>query len=246
MNLATPAPEVEEARAAPAKSESIRRNEYVVRDAENTDEAMADKAMYVEPAVVIKDPKQFAPMKYLNQRHRDESLDVPISKLRSQGILFEGPAAVTSGMITTNYRKFQIFLSKCLPYGKYLYDERDFVSYGELLRYVVVKDETLLVYTEESASNPIYTIPIDSSLHAVKERHDKPHPRSLTISPMTNSNMQAADLQTVLLLDARNRLVQQCTFHCATTTSKNHSHNIADDFIRAIQHVNKIVKKSEM
>lgn len=170
--------------------------------------------------------------------YRDESLDVPIRKLRSQGILFEGPAAVTSGMITTNYRKFQIFLSKCLPYGKYLYDERDFVSYGELLRYIVVKDDSLLVYTEESASNPVYTIPIDS-LHPVKERRDKPHPRSLTISPMTNSNMQAVDLQTVLLLDARNRLVQQLTFHC-----KNHP-DMADDFVRAIQHLKKTAKKSD-
>lgn len=166
---------------------------------------------------------------------RDGSFDIPLSKLRSQGILFEGPAAVTQGMITTTYRKFQIFLSKCLPYGKYLYDERDFVSYGELLRYIAVKDQTLFVYTEESAANPIYTIPIES-LHPVKENSNKPHPRSLTISPMTNSNMQAQDLQTVLLLDARDRLVLQCTFHC-----KNNPHT-ADDFIHSTQkNVNKSV-----
>lgn len=70
MNLASPAPEVEAATAAPAKSESIRPNEYIVSDAENTDEAVADEAIRVEPAVVISDPKQFAPSKYLNQPHR--------------------------------------------------------------------------------------------------------------------------------------------------------------------------------
>lgn len=162
--------------------------------------------------------------------HRDASSknSLSLSALRSQRLLFEGPAAISRGMQTTTYRKFQIVLSKCIPYGKYLYDEKDYVSYGELLRYIAVIDGTLLVYTEETATHPLYSVPIDS-LNAVKERREKSHPKSVIVSPMANTNMQPIDLQTVLLVDARNDLILQCTFDC------KRNFEIVDRFVRAIR-----------
>jgi len=100
------------------------------------------------------------------------------------------------------------FLSRCLPC---LYDERDFKSFGESRRYILIKGTNIFVYTDESAASPIYAIPTES-ITPVKEDPRKPHPNSYTISPGVDKNFSVDSMSTVLLMDRTDKLVYQITF----------------------------------
>lgn len=237
MNLAEPARRVSPATCELAETVKALEHddEYKVEPAvleADLDGYKVEPAAQVDAAVTVDDAKKFAPMKQLNEPHRDESLDIPIEKLRLGGVKFEGPVAITKGLVVTFTRRT---LGKIIPA---LYDDRDYVAYGEIERYVVVKDNTCLVYTGPTDSSPLYSIPIES-LKAVREDPLNPHKRSLTVRPAPNSGLQGEGLETILLLDDNEKLAFQFTFDLSRGKS------LADDFMAAVVESNMAAKMTE-
>ena len=165
-------------------------------------------------------------------RKRDGTNDIPIQKLNegSTGIGFEGTAGVCKGMTVTGARKCTLFLSRFLPS---IYDQRDFVSFGEITRYVAVKDDVLFVYGEKNDPTYIYSVPL-GTLRAVKEDPSNPHKRSVSVSPGygTGVSRQDKNIENVILMDAEGELVYQVSLNC-----KNDK-EIADRFIAAVTNIN--------
>lgn len=249
MNLAEPARRVSPASAemAGAAKAVEHDDEYKVETAENLDELNDNfNSMAVEPAkasapaVMVDDPRKFAPTTLLEEPHRDGTADISVDKLKdgTSGIKFEGSAGVTKGMIINAVRKCTLVLSKVLPA---IYDQRDFVSLGEIMRYIVVKDDVLFVYAEKTDPSYLYTVPL-GSLKCVKEDPKKPHKRSVTVSPGYGSGIdrQDANLETALLLDAKDKLVLQIVFNRNGDTT-----DITNRFIAAVENINIAEKKRE-
>ena len=115
-------------------------------------------------------------------------------------------------------------LAKLLPC---VFGERDFVSYGEVLRYVVVKGDNCFIFTEESDPSPLYAIPLHDKL-AILEDPNQPEGTSLTISP-TFKNIAKEDLDTVLLkYRGSAKIAYQFTFN------KRDGSNLADGFLGVV------------
>ena len=91
------------------------------------------------------------------------------------------------------------FLRRCLPL---LYDERDFVSMGEVLRFVFVKANVIFIYGQETDPSPLYAIPLES-VTALQEDPKNPDKDSFTISPRVNTNETGHNLVTILLKDKK-------------------------------------------
>ena len=87
------------------------------------------------------------------------------------------------------------FLRRLLPF---FFDERDFVSFSEVKRYVFVKQDFILVYGQETDPSPLYSIPLDK-FRVVEENPKKLDPDSVTISPRVVSNEARKNLVTILL-----------------------------------------------
>ena len=115
-------------------------------------------------------------------------------------------------------------LAKLLPC---VFGERDFVSYGEVLRYVVVKGDSCFIFTEESDPSPLYAIPLHDKM-AILEDPNQPEGTSLTISP-TFKNISKEDLDTVLLkYRGSGKIAYQFTFN------KRDGSNLADGFLGVV------------
>lgn len=243
MNLAESAGRVSPAIAQMAEAAKDVEDEYNVAPAENLSELDAEGAVEAatktEAAVMVDDPRKFAPTKQLNEKHRDGSKEISVKKLQEggSGVSFEGEAGVSTGMKITGVRKCTLFLSKFLPS---IYDQRDFVSYGEIVRYVAVKDHVLFVYAEKTSPNYLYTVPL-GTLKAMKEDPNKPHKRSVTVSPGFGSglNRQDGSIETVVLVDALGKLAYQISFDVKVNK------NIADNFVAAVRNINVAEKSME-
>lgn len=142
-----------------------------------------------------------------------------------------------TGMTVTGVRKCTLFLSRFLPA---IYDQRDFVTYGEISRYVAVKDDVLFVYAVRNDPTYLYTVPL-GTLQAVKEDPKKPHKRSVTISPGYGSGISRQDenIENVILVDAKGNLVYQLAFNCKDDKE------FANRFISAVTTINIGEKQSE-
>jgi len=234
MNLAEPAKPSSPAMAevAPSVTPLERDKEYQVEPAMSTtlDKNAVSAAPKVDIATEYDDARKLAPTKQLDEPFvkKDKMLS-PADLMKTGGVDFAGPAAISRGVTQSCARK-------CLPF---LFDPRDFISYGEALRYVVVKDGSIFVYTEETDIYPLYNIPL-GSLRPVKENPKKPHKASVTISPMTNTNLQKQEFETVVLVDARNTLAHQFTFDVGRKKDS------ADEFLLAVENVNSDVKQEKM
>lgn len=220
MNLAEPAIPVAPATAdaAPVISEGF------AEPAEEAQETNATAAPIVEPAELYSDARKFAPVDQLDESYTKNIVTITPKELKI-GATFAGTAAISRGVQMTCARK-------CLPF---LFDPRDFVSYGEAARYVIVKDNNCFVFTEETSTNPLYNIPL-GSLQPMKEDPKKPHKSSITISPSVNTNLPGANCETILLLDAMGELAYQFTF----LISKDK--DLATRFILAVQNINAYAK----
>lgn len=235
MDLAEPAGRVSPATVQQSKYDDD--EEYKVEAAENMDELSGHdtKTGTVEPAVTVDDAKQFAPLKQLNEPHFDSSKGVSLEKLRESGLEFENEAGVCKGLQMHGMRKVTLALSKVAPS---IWDARDFVSYGEISRYIAVKDDVLFVYISEKEPTFLFTVPLES-LKAVRENPKKPHKRSVTVSPGYGDGVDRQDdnVVNVLLLDARDKLVYQLAFNTAN------DEELVDRFLAVMQHANSISKK---
>jgi len=201
QELAQPAPIVDEATAqAPQESENI-----VVRPAEISASPETKSPSIVAPATT--DYNKFAP-KIAHQ----EASTLSVSALKQQGTDFESEAAVIKGCVKKD------FLKRILPY---FYDERDFVSYGEVLRYVFIKGNCIFVYGQKSDPKPLFVIQLEK-IRAQIEDSKQPHKNSYTISPQAGNNMTSSNLVTVLLMDGYSKSgkqLYQITFDISTDKS---------------------------
>lgn len=100
-------------------------------------------------------------------------------------------AAVIKGGVQRN------FLRRALPV---FFDERDFVSMGEVMRFILVKGNCLFVFGQETDPSPLYAVQLET-LRVLQEDPRKPDKESFTISPRIDSNEARKELVTILLKD---------------------------------------------
>jgi hypothetical protein len=113
-----------------------------------------------------------------------------VSSLRGQtGATFESYAAILRGAPEKN------ILKVCLPC---IYDERDFVAFGEVKKYCVIKGSTCFIFLEDTDLAPLYAIPIDE-VYAVQEDPNHPDPASITVSPVPGTNKPRKTVVTIML-----------------------------------------------
>jgi hypothetical protein len=114
------------------------------------------------------------------------------------------------------------------------FDERDFVSYGEVLRYIFVKGNCILVYIDEYAPFPLYAIQI-ATVRAAQEDPKNPYQNSYTVSPRANTLEARENLLTIILKDKNtNKIAYQVTFD--TTDDKSVGKRFLDLFNRNAKH----------
>jgi hypothetical protein len=108
-------------------------------------------------------------------------------------------AAIIKGPVQRN------FLRRYFPL---IFDERDFVSFGEVTRYLFVKGNCIFVYGQDTDASPLYAIQLET-VRAVQEDPKNPHKDSYTISPRAHTNRVGLgvgeareNLVTILLLNA--------------------------------------------
>ena len=182
MNLASPAPRVEPATADEAKYEEP----AVAQMAEPCEPATAAPAPIVEPAGLSSD----VVLALKAARNGEPSSTLTIEMLRGeQGTDLESYAAIFRGAPEKN------ILRVLLPC---IYDERDFISYNEVKKYMIIKAATCFVYVEKTDPSPLYAIPLENYT-AVMEDPDKPDKGSATISPVPGTNKPRGGMVTVLL-----------------------------------------------
>lgn len=198
--LATEAPTVGEALAQPpAESEHV-----VVKPAEISVCPEPKAASNVAPATT--DYNKFASEKI---PHRIAS-NLSVSVLKQKGVDFEGEAAVIKGRVTKNA------LRRWLPM---IYDERDFISFGESKRYVFIKSDCIFVYGQKIDPKPLYVIQLETIRGEVEDPNN-PHKNSYTVSPQAGNNRTGSNLVTVLLMDrVSGKQSYQITFDSRTDKS---------------------------
>jgi len=193
-NLAVPAPEVE-----PAVAESIKSVEpAVAARASQTEPPGVKSPDPVEPAVAGSEFSQKSYNEALAGNNNVQQLENPLSvkALRGEsGSDFEGYAAVLRGAPEKNC------LKKYLPC---IYDERDYVTYGEVKKYVLVKGSSCFVYAEQTDPSPLYAIPLqddddENELIPIQEDPDHLDPCSVTINPRPGDHKPKDGYVTVLL-----------------------------------------------
>jgi len=186
-NLAPPAPQVEPSVAEKAENTDAAKADMVSQ----TEEARVSAAQEVEPAVTYDDPRKFAPKAPVSKG----SNALSVKALRGgKGSDFESYAAVLRGAPGKN------FLQIILPF---IFDERDFVTFGEVKKYVLIKGTSCFVYTEEHDPSPVYAIPLHE-LYPIQEDPKNPDKGSVTISPVANTNKPPDYLTTILLKYKKN------------------------------------------
>jgi hypothetical protein len=185
MNLATPAPKVEEAVAEKAKYE-----DSAIADAvQQSEPVLVPPAPQVDPALPSDDPMRYAPLIVSNPTKVTRGA-LSAAVLRGEhGSDFESYAAVGRGA-----PKKDVF-KRCLPC---IFDERDYASFGEMKKFALVKGGTCFIYGEESDPSPLYAIAL-FDVFPVLENPDQLDKCSITINPEPNTNKPRAGMVTVLL-----------------------------------------------
>ncbi len=93
-----------------------------------------------------------------------------------------------------------------------IYDERDFVAFGEVARFVFVKGNCIFVYGQDTDPSPLYVFELGSII-AIQEDPKHPEKSSFTISPRLNTNEARENLVTILLKDSTSgQQLYQITF----------------------------------
>lgn len=248
MNVPTPAPKVEAATAEAVTPKASPLAEAPVESSVTNAERPAN-ASYISAAPppdaslttdADQDASEGIEMKY------DDSSKPSVEVLRATGkILFEGYAAVIIGPVQKNI---------CEKALKCFYDERSFLSYGEVKRYIVIikGSNTIFVYADADAPSPMYTIPLEN-LELEKEDPQNPHFFSHTISPEANAgvlgepfsnNKSKASLDTVLLIDGGGKIAYQLAFDNSEEGGGGGDKTL-DAFIKAVSNAVVIIVKGK-
>lgn len=218
MEVPTPAPKVEAATAEAVRPKAAPTVEEAVASSATHAEKPANSS-YVSAspppnASLSTDADQATTEGNEKKHHGDNKSKPSVEVLRATGkVLFEGYAAVIIGPVEKNL---------CEKAFRCFYDERSFLSYGEVKRYIVLMkgSNTIFVYADADMPSPMYTIPLDN-LQLEKEDPQNPHFYSHTISPEANAGMlgepfsnnkSKASLDTVLLIDDNGKIAYQLAF----------------------------------
>lgn len=223
MNLALPAPRVEEAIASkvepvePATAEMARPSNSIV----------PVTTPLVEPATIVSAPPTTtegpqSPTPTLKTPTIPSSLSVEGLRLAPGTNHFESEVAV---LPRAPHKNLVQLLLPCL------YDDRNFVTFGEAKKYCFVKDTVCYVFSDPTDPRPLYQISLSlddhppSALAVTMEDPYHPHPYSTTISPQPDTNLPRAEMATVLLLRRRRR----------RTNSSANSRNRTNDLLLLYQ-----------
>ena len=232
MNLADPAPKVE-----PAVADAADREETIqlATAAPTVEPAVATAAEAVERAQTIQDPRAFAPRNVQNAtaqtlEQAQQSLSVEALRLMSPNgrLDFESYAAVIRGGVQKNFAR------KFLPF---IFDERDFVAFGEVKYFVAVSGQLCMVYAEETSLKPYYALDL-SEFIAIKEDPNKPDPKSFTVSPEPDTNKPRPTMITILLKD---KVTKKLAYQFTIDTFKDKS--LAKRFLDVVTVASSSAKK---
>lgn len=212
QELVSPAPDVE---APSASTQSSAEEVQVEAVYERSGSLIVEPAPKTDPAVPFDDPTKFGPKLF-----PPEMSSLSVAALRGYGIDFEAEAACIKGGVEKNA------LRRLVPF---VYDERDFVSFGEVLRFILVTGNVIFVYGQKTDLGPLYAIDI-ASVRAVVEDPNKPDPHSYTVSPQIGTNKAGTFLTTVLLKD---RFTGKQAYQISFDTS--HDNSVVKRFMAAVQ-----------
>ncbi|KAL3917914.1 MAG: hypothetical protein SGILL_004488 [Bacillariaceae sp.] len=184
--LASPAPAVEGAEATPATASGT----VTVEPARDSEAVHVDPPRDSGPAVPF--DKKFAPKITVK-----EASALSVEALRGSGTDFESEAGVIKGGVE------KTLLRKTFPR---FFDYRDFLSYGEVRRFLFVKGNCIFVYGQEADTRPLYAIQMESVISMVEDP-SKPDPYSYTVNPQVNNNKTGSHLVTILLKHKKTRAI---------------------------------------
>ena len=180
----------------------------------------------VDPPQVLDPPQQSDPAvpfdkKFAPKITSKEASSLSVAALRGSGNSdFEAEAAVIKGRVEKN------FLQRFFPR---LFDFRDYISYGEVRRFIFIKANCIFVYGQDIDPSPLYAIQIET-ISAEIENPNNPDPNSYTISPQVQTNKTASSLVTILLRDITSKKqVYQISFDIS------HDPSIVKRFLDVLQ-----------
>merc|ERR1711862_47638 len=166
LELATPAPQVEQARAFAAPK---------VEEVNNVLPAIPVKAPRVEPSPPISNIHD----------NDDEDYDVRLEKndikhtrnnnnnssLSASEIIkhssFNAYAAIYAP--TKKKKRYPWFIRQVLLQ---INDDRNFISYGEIKRFLIIHEKICYVYLEKISQKPLYIIPLEKYKYVLEEKKD--------------------------------------------------------------------------
>eukprot|EP00547_Thalassionema_nitzschioides_P010234 CAMPEP_0194228084 /NCGR_PEP_ID=MMETSP0156-20130528/43191_1 /TAXON_ID=33649 /ORGANISM="Thalassionema nitzschioides, Strain L26-B" /LENGTH=220 /DNA_ID=CAMNT_0038960589 /DNA_START=202 /DNA_END=864 /DNA_ORIENTATION=+ len=163
-------------------------------DAPQVNAATTEHALPVEPATAdapaaVGPAVPFDPEKAACPDEETSIKCLSVEALRGKsGFGFESEVAVLKGAPKKD------FLKRFLPL---LFDERDYLAYGEVRRYVFIKGDSCFVFMDKDGMEPLYAISLLDFM-AIKEDPKKLDKYSVNISPITASIPKEA-LVTILL-----------------------------------------------
>jgi hypothetical protein len=245
MHVPTPAPKVEAATAEAVKPKAAPLAEEPVASSVTNAEAVSASFVCAEPppnASLTTDADKDDDN--TNMKKYDDITKPTVEALRATGkIVFEGYAGVIIGAVHKSLceKSFQCF-----------YDERCFLSYGEVKRYIVIMKDShvIFVYGDDDMSLlPMYTIPIDE-LDCLHEDPNNPSFYSHTISPEANpgllgepfsNNKTKGSLDTILLLDGKGKIAFQLAFD-----RSEEGESVLDTFMKAVVQASSPSKRKEV
>ena len=246
MNLALPAPQVEEAIAPKV--------EYV--EPATAEMARPSRSMmHIEPPPIVEPATTESNETALSQPPPPQST-IPLPPWSVEGLRmapginhFEGDAAILPRAPNKN------IIQLLLPC---LYDDRNFVTYGEAKKYCLIKDTVCYVYNDRTDPMPLYQISFLQNDHrnsssrssenqwyldVMMEDRCHPHRFSTTISPQPDTNLPREEMKTVLLIQSlrsnnssKTNPVQQQLLYQFTFDTWNDT-TIADRFLAVVQSI---------
>lgn len=233
-------PKVEAAKASAAKPRAA--PDEVEPPVASSKRLNADVAPPVEPAFAEPPTErgsivQSAKDIIMTPAVADQSQQLGVEALRAtHPVVFESHAAVIVGAVEK---------TTCQRMIPCLFDERSFLSYGEVKRYILIIGQgVIFVYTDITDPSPLYTISLSELVPNVDDR-DSPDFYSHTISPEANTglpfeNKSKESLDTVLLKDGNGKIEFQFAF------DKNEAGDDAlDKFVNAVMSSKGATKNGE-
>jgi len=204
--------------AEPARSSSPVRAE-APRPA---DAPIVEPAPQVEPAIAAETVKLVDDNNDANNNDcDDDDDDAPYEMDHRSNADFCCKCSVSKGAHSKD------MLKRLLPC---FFDERDFVCYGETVRFVIFKGSTCYVYLDELSNSPLmYTIAMEENFIPTIENRDKPDKHSVTMSPGGNKGVSSTVHETILLKNKKGKFIFQFTLYV------EHDKDLTKKFLAAIQ-----------